>query len=291
MGELAHTSQFQMAYLNVVRDAFRRNSSDEADLKAISFLFGVIAHNEADNPWHFGDGSSTPAFLTAALAADPDDNHQYVEEGADVFCVYEHGEGGAEAAWDFPVETVRAAYSALGHDVPALGLQQGLDMVAAYHTYNKLATWPAYWAFQVDLVWTHNNLATYSVGGMDDAANHAADAWEQAWDELSTYKVFLPATLGSSTSSLSQGLRDGVQPAASAGQPALDGLSRASHSEQYTTRMMLRAQQLIEEGVVKVHSHTKDGIYTIERVSILDQQRLNQLIQEDLAEMTSQSSR
>ena len=291
MGELAHTAQFQMAYLNVVRDAFRRHSSDEADLKAISFLFGVIGHNEADNPWHFGDGSSTPAFLTAALGADPDDNEQYVEEGADVFCVFEYGEGGAEAAWDFPVETVRAAYSALGHDVPALGLQQGLDMVAAYHTYNKAATGLAYLAFQVDLVWTHNNLATYSVGGMDDAANHAADAWVWAWDELSTYKVFLPGTYNSSVDPPRSELQDGAQPAANTGQPALDELRRASHSEQYTTRMLLQAQQLIEEGVVKVHSHTKDGIYTIERVEILDQQRLNQLIQEDLAELTSQSYR
>lgn len=290
ISQLAHESPFQMAYINVVRDAFRRHSSDEANLKAISFLFGVIAHNEADNPFHFGDGSSTPAFLTAALAADYDDTEQYVEEGADVFCVYEHGEGGAEAAWDFPVETVRAAYAALGHDVPALGLQQGLDMVAAYHTYNKAATLAAYLAFQVDLVWTHNNLATYSVGGMDDAAIHAADAWESAWDELSTYRVFLPATLHSSTSSQSQGLQDGANPTASAGQPALDELRRASHSEQYTTRMLLRAQQLIEEGVVKVHSHTKDGIYTIERVEILDQQKLNQFIQEDLAELTSRSS-
>ena len=288
MSNVAHTSEFQMAYLNVVRDAFRRHSSNEADLKAISFLFGVIAHNEADNPWHFGDGSSDPAFLTAALGADPDDNEQIVEEGADVFCIFEYGEGGLEAAWDFPVETVRAAYSALGHDVPALGLQQGLDMVAAYHTYIKAATWLTYWGYQVDLVWTHNNLATYPVGGMQDAANHSAIAWQQAWDELGTYRLFLPSI---GRDSMSSAMWYGANLTASAEPQAGDELRRASDSEQTTARRLLLAQKLIEEGVVKVHSHTEDGIYTIERVEILDQHRLDQFIQGDLAELTVPSYR
>lgn len=281
ISEIAHSSAFQMAYLNVVRDAIRRHSTDEADLIKISFLFGVIAHNESDNPWHFGDGSSTPAFLSAALAADPDDNHTIVEYGADIFAVYEYGEN-LGTGWDFPVETVRAAYAALGQNVPALGLQQGLDMVAVVH----LTTPSDFISFnltKIDLVWTHDNLASYPVGGMQDSANHTALAWQLAWDELNTYRIFLPTIQEVSPSS---SLGNRAKLISSAGLQTSDASQEGSHSEPYTTRMLLLARQLIDEGVVKVHSHTKDGIYTIDGVEILDQPRLDQLTAEYLSELS-----
>jgi hypothetical protein len=59
---------------------------------------------------------STPAF-DGSPGADPDDN---ISKKELTFCVYDYGVGGAEAAWVFPVETVRAAFSALVLDVPAL---------------------------------------------------------------------------------------------------------------------------------------------------------------------------
>jgi hypothetical protein len=286
MSEVAHSSAFQMAYLNVVRDAFRRHSTDEADLIRISFLFGVIAHNESDNPFHFGDGSSTPAFLTAALAADPDDNHAIVEYGADIFAVYEYGEN-LSTSWDFPVETVRAAFAALGHSVPALGLQQGLDMVAVVHATTP-SDWLSFELTKIDLVWTHDNLQTYPVGGMQDSAYHAAQAWQLAWDELGTYRLFLPSIQDGPASS---SLANRANLIASAGLQTSANLQEAGNTELYTAQMMRLARQLLDEGIVKVHSHTRDGIYSIESVEILNQQRLDQLTNVYLTEFLDKYTR
>src|SRR5512143_1394242 len=56
-GEWAHRQTFWAAYADVIKPLLQKTTPlTEDDKKAITFLFGIIAHIEADNPSHFGSG-------------------------------------------------------------------------------------------------------------------------------------------------------------------------------------------------------------------------------------------
>jgi hypothetical protein len=189
VSDLAHGTAFELAYMNVVRAAFQQHSTNPADLDALAFLFGLLSHNAADNPWHYdwACDPGTPAFLAMALAADPEDGHTGVELGANVFVAYESQyDHRPEETWVLPVPYVQAAYAALDPPVtvPALGLTQGMQEFGAEHTALLGIDWLAYYPYTIALVWTHNNLETYPCGGINDGAQHTVSAWEDAWKEL-----------------------------------------------------------------------------------------------------------
>jgi hypothetical protein len=58
------THGFRDALAAYLVPAFR-NPQSEDDRKAIAFLFGLIAHQETDNPWHFPQSGSPLAFESA----------------------------------------------------------------------------------------------------------------------------------------------------------------------------------------------------------------------------------
>ena len=62
--ETAHTPKFMKDYLDYVKPSF--GSSDPEDRKAIAFLFGMIAHNVADERFHKGPNN----FIDAAKLND-----------------------------------------------------------------------------------------------------------------------------------------------------------------------------------------------------------------------------
>ncbi|HSR32733.1 MAG TPA: zinc dependent phospholipase C family protein, partial [Anaerolineae bacterium] len=241
----AHSPEFQRAYLETVRGIFRQPGNED-HLRTITFLFGVIGHNEADNPWHF-DSGGVQSFLNAAMHIDEND-HTSVEVGTDVFANVEYGQGGHSDSWWTPLGAVRAAYLAIGHDVPEYQLEQGMLLLASAHTAIKAIGYPTYLAYLIDLSWSHNNLVSYPLGGMQDGAYHTALAWQAAWDELSTYRTFLPAIYRDSAGSPGVRSQDGANPNASAGQQALDGLRRRADAESMAPLMLL-AQELLDEGV------------------------------------------
>jgi hypothetical protein len=273
LADLAHTVEFQNAYLEHVREAFRHPGSED-DLRTITFLFGVIAHNEADNPWHY-DSDGVQSFLNAAMQIDGND-HTSVEFGTDLFAIFEYGQGGAEAAWWFPVGAVQAAYSAIGHEVPTDGLIEGMLLLATAHEAEKLAGYFVYLAYVVDLSWSHANLLTYELGGMQDGAGETVFGWQQAWDELSTYRIFLPVLHLNSGGSGDSRLQRPAGPTANVNRPISDELRRSGDAE-HAARLMLLARQLLEEGAVRTHWRVENGNLIIERVEILDYQRLEEL--------------
>ena len=111
----AHDPPFRAALMNQLLPTFRRLPGSDDDRRTITFMLGVIAHNEADNPWHFNSNNRV-SFLEAAMSNDAND-HTTVELGTDVFANVEYGQGGTEDSWWTPLPVVRAAYLAIGHDV------------------------------------------------------------------------------------------------------------------------------------------------------------------------------
>ena len=281
----AHDPPFRQALMSYLLPTFRRLPGSEEDRRTITFLYGLIAHQEADDPYHFGrDG--VEGLLAAGMRIDGND-HTSVEIGSDVFANVEYGQGGAEDAWWIPLSAVRAAYLAIGHDVVESQIMDGIFIQAAAHTGLKVIGYPAYLAYLIDLSWTHNNLVSYAVGGMQDGANKTAAAWQQTWDWMSAYRVFLPLIR---SGLLSIGLQGEANPTAIAGQQTSDALRRTGDSE-YMTRLGIFGHALLEEGVVKVHSRLENGNLIIERVEVLDYERLHELARQMLGGPAGPSSR
>ena len=274
----AHDPPFRQALINSLLPTFRRLPGTEDERRTITFLFGLIAHQEADNPYHFGrDG--LPGLLTEGMRIDGND-HTSVEIGSDVFANVEYGQGGNEDAWWTPLSAVRAAYLAIGHDVVESQLSDGVFALASAHTGLKLIGYPAYLGYLIDLSWTHDYLASYPVGGLQDGANQTALAWQRTWDWMSTYRLFLPGINHNTT---------GIEPqkefnsSAGAGQTP-ETLRTIPHDP----RLMIFGYTLLREGIVKIHSRMENGNLIIERVEVLDYRRLYQAA-EQLLDMPAEA--
>ena len=188
VSETAHHEPFETAYLNVVRTAFQAHTPTEDDYNALAFLFGLLSHNVADDRFHpFGGcGAGTTPLLVQAMAVEGNNDEGSIEFGVDVFVNYEdrYAQGGPDPEWVLPVPYIRAAYSALGMTVPELGLNQGMDMVGAWHETEKAVSGATFgWYAYVDLIWTHNNVEFYPCGGIQDNAEQSVVAWQDAWND------------------------------------------------------------------------------------------------------------
>ena len=286
LSEDAHSAEFRTALRDYLMPTFRRLPGSEDDRRTLTFLFGVIAHQEADNPYHFGrDGMA--GLLTESMRIDAND-HTSVEIGSDVFANVDYGQGGGEDSWWTPLSAIRAAYLAIGHDVVESQIDNGMFALASAHTGLKVIGYPAYLAYMIDLSWTHDNLVGYPVGGLQDGANQTAFAWQQTWDWMSTYRLFLPSA---HNGSMSSGLQSRANPTASAVKQSSDALRRTGDSAAHDPRLLIFGNTLLEEGVVKVHSRMENGNLIIERVEVLDYQHLNQIAEEILGVPANASSR
>ena len=164
LSEDAHSNEFRQALIDCLLPTFRRLPGSEDDRRSITFLLGVIAHQEADNPYHFGR-EGVPGLLTEGMRIDANDEIT-VEAGSDVFANVEYGQGGGEDAWWTPLPAFKSAYLALGHDVVESQVMDGMLALASAHTALKLVGYPTYLAYLIDLSWTHANIVTYPIGGM-----------------------------------------------------------------------------------------------------------------------------
>ena len=78
--EVAHWDPFRDALTAELLAVFKRlpaspDTVSDEDGKAIAFLFGLIAHQEADNPWHFlyGDKAMGVGFIENDPKVNEDD--------------------------------------------------------------------------------------------------------------------------------------------------------------------------------------------------------------------------
>jgi hypothetical protein len=213
VSEVSHWPAFMAAYIDQARPMFLRNPRTSSDLTSLAFLFGVIAHDEADIPWHFPLDEELPSdtndpvnfsFLSRSIAYNGSDSmtsiscHQLPDynpnkpHGCMEFVVdWLILDSSRGAWWDemssyLPKADIEAVYQTMGKTVTDTQLDQaraGFIQVSGYEKDSVLA-----FPFQNfrNQTWTVNNYMTYTEGGVYDMAYHVAMAWQQAYDELST---------------------------------------------------------------------------------------------------------
>ena len=192
--DAAHEHALTAAYLDYLKPTLS-NPYSEDDRKAIAFLLGIIAHNEADNPFHFGPN----AFLWIAMNNEGQTDQALFEEDIDLMVrnSYEGGWGATNACdgWEVPAkakQAIAAAYTAASYpEVDGFKLDGGRDRQ------NTLCGWEKWEPFINSHVWTEQNFLNWPDGGLLDMSNHTAAVWMQTWDELSetTYSLYLPAVV------------------------------------------------------------------------------------------------
>ena len=198
LGEAAHWPPFMDAYINYMRPKFKDPSED--DKKAIAFLFGLIAHNSADIPFHFGDN----AFLTQALANNESGANAYagcllagitghtcMELLVDELNLDRFGDWDENYLW-YPTADLQAVYAQAGHTVTDADLLAGYNKQKELYGLENQAhnLFPTWLIFNVD--WVKGNLDNHPDGGMNDMASHIAEEWQKTWDDMSTSRTYLP---------------------------------------------------------------------------------------------------
>ena len=216
----AHEFEFMKAYIEAVKPTF--GSSNPEDRKAMAFLFGLIAHNEADNPFHFGGNNFISAALqndkataNAAVSCLPlgadtgPEKHACTEMQIDLFVRdrYEGYQlffgwiklgwifGDYCTKWDLPESAKTAVITAYGAQTPAITDVTKTNLLDGYNTQITAcgieATSP-----RVALPWVEQNFLTWPDGGREDMAIQVAAAWQQTWDWFnSTYTPYTEASL------------------------------------------------------------------------------------------------
>jgi hypothetical protein len=189
------TNRFRDALAAHLVPAFR-NPQSEDDRKAIAFLFGLIAYQETDNFWHFSQPGSSLAFESALSL-------QNAILGTAVELVTELvitrnflGIKHRPEFW-YPADAIVITYKDLGViDMTVEDLKVGKDrqavqyyaeIFAAFFIFPKLS-------LSIDQPFI-SYVEAYPSGGLNNAAEHTAQAWQQTWDWLSTYTPVISNSL------------------------------------------------------------------------------------------------
>jgi hypothetical protein len=179
--------EFRDALVASLVPAFR-NPQSEDDLKAIAFLFGVIAHQETDNPWHFPQSDSPLAF-EPAISLRRTNLGPVMEFVTELLVARNLLELKNIPEFWYSADALLAAYKDLDKgDVSLDDLKVGKDRQFIQYYAEIAVTFfalPKAWRM-ADLPFIFV-LETYPFGGMNDGALQTAEAWQQTWDWLSTY--------------------------------------------------------------------------------------------------------
>ena len=199
LADYAHTTEFTTAYINDLAKRLSRPFSDE-DQKEIAFLFGVIAHNEADKYFH-PMGPDYFNFLEAArspLYGNMGDGVEEwkIEEDVDLFVrdAYEgYLIGDYCVGWNLPnkaKQVINAAYKTYD---PSLNVTE-TDLLIGYDRQGTACKWEALEPRDVQ-PWIDQNFFNYpggvnppiqgqGHGGLQDLEAHVAEAYMQTWDSF-----------------------------------------------------------------------------------------------------------
>ena len=190
-GQQGKVGPFRAALTANLLHSFRNPGSEE-DRKAIAFLLGLISHDDADTPYHFGDDTGPGLQPLTQQAGIP---HWAFELGSDLYLAPTLTYG---AEWFLPEEALLAAYKTLDpndvYHVNAAKLRFGRAAHQAQYTLERAA------AVVVDpslVVETEDGreklrkffglMESYTPGGLEDCARRTAREWQKTWDWLSTY--------------------------------------------------------------------------------------------------------
>jgi len=166
-------------------------------------LFGLIAHQEMDNPWHFSQPGSPLAF-EAALSRQNAKLGSVVEFVTDLLIARNFlGIKHRPEFW-YPADALVATYKDLGViDMTVEDLKVGKDRQSIQYYAEILAAFfvlPKYW-WNIDLPYIFF-LETYPSGGLNDGAEYTAQAWQETWDWFSTYMPSMDGEFRSAPASL-----------------------------------------------------------------------------------------
>jgi hypothetical protein len=165
-----------------------KNPQSEEDYQAIAFLFGVIAHQETDNPWHFSQPDA-PLALEAALSSENPKYGTPVEFLAELFVArFIYAAENKPKNW-YPSDALMAAFKEIGKsDVTLEDLKNGaVRQNIVFYVEMTVANLP------IPMLWQSASqpivffFENYPAGGLDDCAEYTARAWERTWDRMSTY--------------------------------------------------------------------------------------------------------
>ena len=188
----AYTSaipEFRAALMAQVLDHFNNNPRSAEDEKMIAFLFGLIAHQEADTPWHWNCDDPNWRGLECAASADLGLNEYQLEMTVKYF----HGGNSADFSYvDTVYNTILAASDATGSRRPYCHstcvafpddpIRTGNFNLSAFWAVPAVPPgWPWEWAGFND--WVYNHVP----GGIYDGGALVVGAWMQTWDLLNNY--------------------------------------------------------------------------------------------------------
>jgi hypothetical protein len=207
LGEAAHDTgaakegtigPFRATLTAYLLPASRENPQSEDTRKAIAFLLGVISHQEADIPYHFGDSTGMGIQPMAEQAGIP---HWQFELLSDVI-LYD----GESVEWFLPVEALLATYEDVDSEnechVTRLYLYAGRLEQQVQYTLEKVAAV----AYDLSLKLGKQEhrekreaiyafLECYRPGGLQDGADYTVEAWKETWNWLNTYTPVTTMTL------------------------------------------------------------------------------------------------
>ena len=185
---------FRAALMSQVLDHFNNNPRSAEDEKTIAFLFGLIAHQEADIPWHWNCDDTSWRGLECAASADLGLSEYQLE----MTVKYYHGGNSVDFSYvDTIYDTILAASDAAGsrrpycHTTcvayPGDPIRTGNSNLLMYWNVPGVPPgWPWDWGGYNDYVYNH------VPGGIYDGGALVAGAWMQVWDKLSTKTIYLP---------------------------------------------------------------------------------------------------
>jgi hypothetical protein len=208
LAELAHdTAAGQSGAIGPFRAALTanllhsfRNPTSQDDRKAVAFLLGLISHDDADIPYHFGDGTGLGL---QPLAEQAGIRHMDFELGSDLYLAPTLSSG---VDWFLPLGALLAAYKTLDpnddYHVNATKLRIGRVIHQGQYILESAA------ALVVDpcLAFGHGEckeeskefyqlIESYPAGGLQHCAGRTTKGWQDTWDWLSSYTPVTTMTL------------------------------------------------------------------------------------------------
>jgi hypothetical protein len=181
--------RFRAALMAQLLDRVRHSPRTEDDKKAIAFLFGLISHQEADVSWH--PFAENPDAMETKIPS------PWNELSIDNLLVF-YDPGWNQVGFDFYAqakELVRDALEALSEPMPG-NLEAGETCLeGGWSQANDSMFTCCCWPMASGCNEVRDLVENYAPGGINDAVNLTVAAWIETWDELSTYRIFLPVIL------------------------------------------------------------------------------------------------
>jgi hypothetical protein len=209
----ASVPQFRAELINQIRSHFEANPRTLYDKQAVAFLFGVIAHQEADLPWHFGygyqgmnTGCDDPTYLGIGWGFECQAwrVHDYwdpLTREVQLDQILYHFDTANEADFNFfgaAKAEMYAASDALGYarpecDLPFFCMWGNPDAVDNGLERQRIA-WNTGRTDLGENAGMRNAIVEYAPGGVEYGSTLVAATWMVTWDNLfKHHRIYLPS--------------------------------------------------------------------------------------------------